>query len=296
MKKQQAPKFGTTDYQDLALIESIKRGNQAAFTRLFKKYHPILHQKAFMALRNQDDADDIASEIFQKIFENIHKYKKEYTFNAWISTLAKNYIVDHIRKNKTDALKQSLSIDEPISVNYSNYSANDFENKTIFGDTLKSDVPEVMTASEDVERQAKLTIAYAAIEQLPDLAVNAMNNLSSFIFFMFDTEGRTPIEIAGVLQMELADVEDHIQKAYKRHDQGKLERKILEMYYLENKSYDEIAKSLKIKLNTMRVTLMRAKQTVINSIDVRQSLIEVASVYTMEQLDINRTYKLSPSI
>ena len=295
MKKQQAPKFGTTDYQDLALIESIKRGNQAAFTRLFNKYHPILHRKAFMALRNQSDADDIASEIFQKIFENIHKYKKEYTFNAWISTLAKNYIVDHIRKNKTDALAQSFSIDEDMSVNTNN-DTNGFENKTIFGDTLKSDLPEVMTASEDVERQAKLTIAYAAIEQLPDLAVNAMNNLSSFIFFMFDTEGRTPIEIAGVLQMELADVEDHIQKAYKRHDQGKLERKILEMYYLENKSYDEIAKSLKIKLNTMRVTLMRAKQTVINSIDVRQSLIEVASVYTMEQLDINRTYKLSPSI
>ena len=192
-------------------------------------------------------------------------------------------------------MAQSFSIDEDMSVNTNN-DTNGFENKTIFGDTLKSDLPEVMTASEDVERQAKLTIAYAAIEQLPDLAVNAMNNLSSFIFFMFDTEGRTPIEIAGVLQMELADVEDHIQKAYKRHDQGKLERKILEMYYLENKSYDEIAKSLKIKLNTMRVTLMRAKQTVINSIDVRQSLIEVASVYTMEQLDINRTYKLSPSI
>ena len=28
-------KFGAQDYQDLALVESIKRGNQAAFTMLF---------------------------------------------------------------------------------------------------------------------------------------------------------------------------------------------------------------------------------------------------------------------
>ena len=283
----QAPKFGESDYQDLALIESIKRGNQAAFTILFKKYHPYVYRKICLAIRDKVEAEDIASELFQKIYENIHKYEKVYTFNAWLTKIASNYMIDCIRKRKKNISLNAISIDEPISLDS---SSEDVKHQ------IPSMEPEAMIASESLERIAKLKVAYDAISRLPDLAIDSLPIDTEMVFRMFHEEGRTPAEISKFTGFEMVEVEDHIRKGYDKYDQGILEQKILELFYLEETKMTDIAEKVKMNINTVKVTIMRAKQKVIDSIDIRAAVIEVASTYALEQINVEKVFKVNESI
>lgn len=279
-------KFGAQDFMDLALIESVKRGNKEAFTLLYKKYYPFMYRKLTYFLRNKEDAEDIASEIFQKIYENIDKYEKQYTFNAWITKLAHNYMIDFIRsKKKNPILSNNISIEEEV------FTKNqDSEQSSYNHIVLQSNEPEAMTASEKVERMAKLKVAYDAINNLPNLAIENLPVKTGFIFKKFNFDEKTPFEISEELQMDIKEVEEHIRKGYERYDQAVLEQKILEMYLKEELPYEVIAKKCKMNLNTLKVTLMRAKDKVVKSIDVRKAVIEVAGVYSLEQLKVDEWY------
>lgn len=275
-------KFGADDFQDLALIESVKRGNRDAFTLLYKKYYPYMYKKIFFSLKNKEDAEDIASEIFQKIYENIDKYEKQYTFNSWVSKLAHNYIIDFIRKNKRNVIAlNSISIDAPVIQDEPNLELQ-----------VPSNDPELLTASEKIERMAKLKVAYDAITNLPNIAVGSLPVKTGFIFKKFINDEKTPFEIAEELHMDVREVEEHIKKGYERYDQALLEQRILEMYLKEELPYDVIAKKFKMNLNTLKVTLMRAKDKVVKSIDLRKAAIEVAGIYSLEQLKLDEWYFL----
>jgi RNA polymerase sigma-70 factor (ECF subfamily) len=275
-------KFGAQDFMDLALIESVKRGNKEAFTLLYKKYYPFMYRKLMYSLRNKQDAEDITSEIFQKIYENIDKYEKQYTFNAWVTKLAHNYMIDFIHKNKKDVIAyNSISIDEPV-----------FQDESEVEFQIPSQEPELLTASEKVERMAKLKVAYDAINNLPNLAIENLPVKTGFIFKKFNFDEKTPFDISEELQMDIKEVEEHIKKAYERYDQAVLEQRILEMYLKEELPYEVIAKKVKMNLNTLKVTILRAKDKVIKSIDLRKAVIEVASVYNIEQLNVDDWYTI----
>lgn len=280
--KTQKSKFGAEDFKDLALIESIKRGNQHAFTMLYQKYYPHLYNRICFSLRNKQDAEDITSEIFQKIYENIDRYEKQFTFNAWITRLAYNYMVDCIRKNKREVLKSNpLSIDAPV---LQDDSEVEFQ--------ISSNEPEALSASEKIERMAKLKVTYDAIKNLPVQAIKNLPVMTGFIFKKFNDDNKAPYEIAEELHLSLREVEDHIKKGYERYDQALLEQQILEMYLKEELSYDVIAKKVKMNLNTLKVTILRAKEKVIKSIDLRKAVIEVAGVYSLEQLNVDEWYTI----
>lgn len=280
-------KFGAEDYMDLALVESIKRGHQESFTMLYNKYHKYLHRKIFFALRNKYEVDDVVSEIFQKIYENINQYQKDYTFNAWISTLSHNYMIDYIRKNKRRTEVCCVSLDEPI-----NNPDSDVSNSLI-GDLIPYEgeiVPHGMIASEDIERTSKLKVTYTAIENLTNISIDTMPVTTGFIFKKFHYDYKTPDDISSELNIGLKEVEDHIKKGYEYYDRAELEKHILKMYLFEQRSYQEIAKAVNMNLNSLRVTLKRAKEKVVKSINVQKALIEVAGIYTLEQLRLEEWY------
>lgn len=282
MKTKNTPKgkFGAQDFQDLALIESVKRGNQYAFELLYKKYYPHMYKRIFFSLKNKQDAEDVTSEIFAKIYENIGRYEKNYTFNAWVTRLAKNYMIDFIRKNQCDVIAlNSISVDTPIDT---------FESEVEF--QIASPDPEALTAPKNIERLAMLKVAYDAIDKLTTQAIDNMPVMTGFVFKKFHLDGKTPFEISEELKLELKEVEENIKKGYERFDQARLEQRILEMYLKEEIPYADIAKKVKMNLNTLKVTLMRAKQKVVDSINIRVAAVEVAGVYSLEQLNVDDWY------
>lgn len=94
----------------------------------FLTYYQEYHQKIYRYLyfRTYEDrelAEDLTSDTFLKAFEKLESYNPEYSFSAWIYTIARNSLIDHVRKNSSI---QNYDIED-----YENYlgTEEDFSSK-----------------------------------------------------------------------------------------------------------------------------------------------------------------------
>ncbi|MGJ8655573.1 MAG: RNA polymerase sigma factor [Akkermansiaceae bacterium] len=81
-------------------IKSILNGNTSAFSYIINTYQNKI--RAFINKRcsNSADSDDITQEVFIAAHKNLHQYKPEFPFSAWIFGIARNKANEHFRKVK----------------------------------------------------------------------------------------------------------------------------------------------------------------------------------------------------
>ena len=92
---------------DSQLVELASEGDQQAFEYLFTRYREALLRLFEQRLDDKTVASDLLQETFIKVYLHLSSYSRSYTFGQWIYTIARNTLVDHIRRRADD-----ISIDE----------------------------------------------------------------------------------------------------------------------------------------------------------------------------------------
>ena len=82
------------------LIEGVKQKSERHQNELYKLYGDLVYNIIKYYYRNTHTIKDIRQEIFLKVYNNIHKYNSEGSFEGWLRRLSRNYILDQIRKDK----------------------------------------------------------------------------------------------------------------------------------------------------------------------------------------------------
>jgi len=87
--------------QDKIYVKEYNEGNkESAFRKIYKKYHAKIKFKFLISCRDDDLANDLASEVLIKVYENLSGFDEEKgCFNTWISMLATYHYRDHLRKS-----------------------------------------------------------------------------------------------------------------------------------------------------------------------------------------------------
>lgn len=94
---------------DMALVSLIKNGDKEAFTILIKRYEKKVFNILYLQLGNIPDLEDLAQEVFIKVFKNIKNFRGESQFSTWLYRIAMNVSYDYRRKNK-----EVFSLDDPL--------------------------------------------------------------------------------------------------------------------------------------------------------------------------------------
>lgn len=82
------------------LFEKMRQTDLKAYEELYKKYYNLVHNIAFSVLKNYENAEDIAQNVFVKI-GNLEQEKLPQNYEAsWLYTVTKNECISFIRKNK----------------------------------------------------------------------------------------------------------------------------------------------------------------------------------------------------
>ena len=84
------------------LVLLAQAGDQKSINMLFEKMHkiiPISLKRTFRTV-DHETIQDITQIALMKGFKNLNKYNATYTFNTWVTTIARNAMIDHFRKNK----------------------------------------------------------------------------------------------------------------------------------------------------------------------------------------------------
>ncbi|MBI4971740.1 MAG: RNA polymerase sigma factor [Candidatus Omnitrophica bacterium] len=89
--------FADSDWQ---LIERVQSGDKSAFNEIFSRHKTNLINLAFRFTRSREAAEDIAQEIFIKIYEGKVKTDPKAKFTTWLYRVAVNAAIDVSRKRK----------------------------------------------------------------------------------------------------------------------------------------------------------------------------------------------------
>lgn len=93
---------------DFILIRAIQAGDHNAFESLVNRYQRQVANLIYMSMGNRDDVEDIAQEVFIRVYRSLPKFKFNSSFFSWIYRITMNLCIDEIRKRK---IRRVLSLD-----------------------------------------------------------------------------------------------------------------------------------------------------------------------------------------
>jgi RNA polymerase sigma-70 factor (ECF subfamily) len=198
-RSQRVPLERLASLSDEGLIEYCRQGDRAAIDELLRRYERLIYRLAYRLAQNHDDAQDIASEVFVRIYQAAPGIKHAVTLIAWINRIVINVFYDMRRCAQR---RPTVSLDA-------------LTEKT--GDALLADDDNTsVSAQEQVEEEERKIILQKAIA--------ALSGEQRTLITLFHSEGRTYEEIARILEIPIGTVKSRLNR-------GRLAlRKLLQPY------------------------------------------------------------------
>lgn len=72
------------------------------FDEIYDEYFDRVYYKILSSVKNPEDAEDIAQEVFISVYKNLHKFRADSKIYTWIYRIAINKTYDFFRKKKID--------------------------------------------------------------------------------------------------------------------------------------------------------------------------------------------------
>ena len=169
------------------LIALAAGGDRAAFHTLVERHRPLVYRVAFQFAGNHHDADDIAQEVFIKVYQSLGRFRQDAQFSSWLYRIAMNACIDHRRRQSPHLAHREM--DDP--------------------DLALDSAADAQPGPEDCAAGAELGVALqAAVDQLPPR--------QRLIFVMRHHEGLKLHEIAEALGLQDGTVKRQLHSAVHR--------------------------------------------------------------------------------
>ncbi|AZR73789.1 hypothetical protein BBF96_10565 [Anoxybacter fermentans] len=174
---------------DKELIEMFKKGEEKAFEEIVRRYQKKVYNTIYRILGNPEDANDLAQEVFIRVYRKLHLFQGKASFSTWLFTITSNLCRDELRKRQRRLKIRSLS--EPIR-----YKDGEIEQEILD----ESMTPERISINRELRDEIQ-----AVIDKLPDEQKEAIV-LREFQGFSYE-------EIAEIVGVALGTVKSRISRA-----------------------------------------------------------------------------------
>lgn len=173
------------------LIVRCQTGDRQAFDELVAKYQRYVYNLIYQHLGRTDDLEDVAQEVFLRLYKFIRKYRGNASLESWIYKVVLNYCRTHARRRSTFTRIFGM-------VPNSNGEERGFE----ILDTLAS---ETYDPAKTVEQRVQAEDIMGAVRSLPPIY--------SDILIMREVNELSYEEIAQILGISIGTVKSRISRA-----------------------------------------------------------------------------------
>jgi RNA polymerase sigma-70 factor (ECF subfamily) len=98
---------------DAAIMLRVAEGDEASFNYLAEKYHrPMIHF-LYRMVGNQAIAEELAQEVFLRVYRARSSYRAEARFTTWLYRIATNLGVNYARDTRHERMAQTVYLDAP---------------------------------------------------------------------------------------------------------------------------------------------------------------------------------------
>src|ERR1700741_1180435 len=92
-------------YSDEALlVQRVKARDELAFREIVERYQAKVYSIIYGILRNRNDAEDIAQQVFAKVYFSIGNFDSRSSLLTWIYKITVNECYDYLRKKRVRKL------------------------------------------------------------------------------------------------------------------------------------------------------------------------------------------------
>jgi RNA polymerase sigma-70 factor (ECF subfamily) len=164
------------------LIRRSQKGDGEAFGQLIERYRTKVFSLAYGFAKGRETADDLAQEVFVKVYFALPKFKFQSEFGTWLYRVAVNHIKDFLRKNKGRSKDVSLE---------------DVGEKALTAETAG---PE-----DTFVEESRRALVQAALRRLPEKY--------QVILTLRDIEGLSYDDISRILGLSAGTVDSRLHRA-----------------------------------------------------------------------------------
>jgi RNA polymerase sigma-70 factor (ECF subfamily) len=91
------------------LVRQCIAGDPQAWQQLVVSQHRRIYVICYRFTGSSSDAEDLTQDVFLKLYRNLSSFDTQKgSFQTWITTLARNLLVDHFRRTRLDRASDSM--------------------------------------------------------------------------------------------------------------------------------------------------------------------------------------------
>jgi len=98
---------------DAEVMLQVKAGSDSAFEYLVQKYRRPMVSFMYRMARNTAVAEDLAQEVFLRVYRSRGSYEASAKFSTWLYRIATNLAVNYARDRRHERPESTVSLDAP---------------------------------------------------------------------------------------------------------------------------------------------------------------------------------------
>lgn len=182
----------TVKPDDRELIERFNNGDQEAFETLVTRHSQRAYQIAYGVLRNPEDAQEVAQDVFVRVYKALGSFRGDSEFTTWMYRIAMNLARNKYRWKRCRGFQKEFSIDATLE-------SDD-------GSSIKYELPETrLGPDEETDLQEFTDRINKELYNLPELYREAL--------VLRNVENLSYEQIADILGCKLGTIKSRIARA-----------------------------------------------------------------------------------
>lgn len=174
---------------DDILVAEILKGEKRSFRTLVERYQNMVFTIAFRVTNNREEAEEVAQDVFMKVYNNLENFKGDSKFSSWLYRIAHNTALTKIRNRK----EAFTAIDKLMNGQKSTAVLNEAEQNF-----TREDLNTAISRLEP-EEATIITLYYLSEQNLDEIAVilNIEANAAKVRLFRARKKLRGQLELIG---------------------------------------------------------------------------------------------------
>ncbi len=104
---------GLDPASDAAIMLRVAADDESCFNYLVGKYHRAMIHFLFRMVHNQAIAEELAQDVFLRVYRSRESYRAEAKFTTWLYRIATNLAVNYARDTRHERAAQTVYLDAP---------------------------------------------------------------------------------------------------------------------------------------------------------------------------------------
>lgn len=176
---------------EVEFIEALKQGEHEAFRMLVNRYKTMVVSTCFYLTQDNDDAQDIAQDVFIEVFLSVGKFRGNASISTWLYRIAVNKSLNFKKKKNSMGIFRSLD--------------------TIFGSQKQSQFVGIDDSQTSIEREHEYERRQKALYQ----AINSLPDSQRAVFTLHKFNKLPYQDIAEIMNTTLPAIESLMHRAKK---------------------------------------------------------------------------------